>query len=259
MRLDDRAADGEPHAHAFRLCRHERLEQPVRHLRDYPRPGIGNGNLDRATAFAMRLYDNQSLRAVRGRNRIYRVSQKVEQDLFDLNVVGQDRRQVGIDPRFDFDLVLDCLDTSKADRGVDQRSDLDEGASPRSAAHKLTQSAEYISCAFGLLDDFRNALVYRRRFGRSPGQKAQTAARVSCDCGQRLAELVRQGSSHLTGERDSRDMSQLSLVLAGSSLGFSPKGDVTNDQGILLGAAHVATPNAERDRDTCPLARRASS
>src|SRR6516225_1299590 len=231
MRLDDRAADGEPHAHAFRLCRHERLEQPVRHLRDYPRPGIGNGNLDRATAFAMRLYDNQSLRAVRGRNRIYRVSQKVEQDLFDLNVVGQDRRQVGID----------------------QRSDLDEGASPRSAAHKLTQSAEYISCAFGLLDDFRNALVYRRRFGRSPGQEAQTAARVSCDCGQRLAELVRQGSSHLTGERDSRDMRQLSLVLAGSSLDFSPKGDVTNDQGILLGAAQVATPNAERDREHLPI------
>jgi hypothetical protein len=52
----------------------------------------------------MRLHDNQSLRVVTGRNRIYRVSQKVEQDLFDLNVIGQDGRQGGIDPRFDFGL-----------------------------------------------------------------------------------------------------------------------------------------------------------
>src|SRR6516164_11027574 len=77
MRLDDRAADGEPHPHAFRLCRHERLEQPVRHLSDYARPGIGNGNLDCMTAFAMRLHDDQSLLAVGGRDSIYRVSLKV--------------------------------------------------------------------------------------------------------------------------------------------------------------------------------------
>jgi hypothetical protein len=36
-----------------------------------------------------------------GHNRIYGVSQKVEQHLLDLNVVGQDGWQAGIDPRFE--------------------------------------------------------------------------------------------------------------------------------------------------------------
>src|SRR6516225_3239642 len=138
MRLDDRAADREPHPHAVRLCRHERLEQPVRRLGDYAGPGIGNGNLDLMTTFAMGLHDDQSLLAVSNRNRIYGVSQKIEQHLFDLNAIGQDGWQAGIDTRFDFDLVLRCLDASKANRGANQRPHLDERSFPCTAAHKLT-------------------------------------------------------------------------------------------------------------------------
>jgi hypothetical protein len=37
---------------------------------------------------------------------------------------------------------------------VDQRRHLDESSSRFSSAHKLAQSAEDVSCAFGLLRDF---------------------------------------------------------------------------------------------------------
>ena len=128
MRFDDRAAYRKPHPHAFRLCRDKRLEQTVCHLIDHTRPGIGNGNLNRAAICATRLEDDQSLLAVNRRDRIYGVSQKVEQHLLDFDVIGQDGWEPRIDPRYDFDLVLRCLCASKTHRGVDQRPYFDESS-----------------------------------------------------------------------------------------------------------------------------------
>ncbi len=155
MRLDDRAADRQSHPHALRLGRHERLENSVRHFVGKTGSRIGHGDLDGVVAFAARLDNDQSLLAIGAYNCIHRVPEKVQQHLFDLNVIGQDGRQVRIDPQFDLDLALRRLDAGETDSGVDQRRHLDEGSSVRSAADELAEAIEDVACTFGLLHDFR--------------------------------------------------------------------------------------------------------
>src|SRR6516162_5206917 len=121
VRLDDRAADREPHPHAVRFGGYERLEDRVRHLGGYPWPRIGHGDLDGAVAFAAGLDDDQSPLGACRFHRVHCVPQQVQQHLLDLDPVSHNRRQARIDPCFDLDLLLHCLHVHQAQSSVDQR------------------------------------------------------------------------------------------------------------------------------------------
>src|SRR5580704_62628 len=97
MRFDYRAADREPHSHAERLGRDERLEYGVRHLGGDPGSGIDHGDLDGLFAVVPDLDDDRSSRAVRRFHRIHRVAEQVQQHLLNLNSVGQNDCTAGID------------------------------------------------------------------------------------------------------------------------------------------------------------------
>src|ERR1700746_105406 len=73
MRLNNRAADREPHPHAERFGGDERIKERFRHLGGDPRPRVGNRDLDSTSVFVAGLDDDRSALGTRPVDRIDRI------------------------------------------------------------------------------------------------------------------------------------------------------------------------------------------
>src|SRR5690606_4660664 len=100
VRLDDRAADGEAHAHPVLFRRKERLEYLLR-KRDAA-TAIADLGLDDASHPA-HVYPKKSV-ARDGFHRLHAVADEVDQNLLDLDAIGRDDRKVA----FDIDIHTDA-------------------------------------------------------------------------------------------------------------------------------------------------------
>src|SRR3974377_1498174 len=90
MRLDDGAADGQPHAAALSFGGKEGIEYSVGFARRQPHSGIAYGNLHSAVLSWLRLNREDPARGI---HRLDAVEHQVHQDLLELNPIGVDLRQ----------------------------------------------------------------------------------------------------------------------------------------------------------------------
>ena len=90
MRMDDRAADGQPHAHSVALRGEEWFEDPSR----ISEPAAAVGDLDgRGITSAARTYiDDHRVILVR-LHRLHAVTQNIENQLLNLNSVDLEQRK----------------------------------------------------------------------------------------------------------------------------------------------------------------------
>jgi hypothetical protein len=93
MRFDDRAGDRQAHAHAVGFCRHERLEQIGLHFFGQADARIGDVDPD---VYPARRCRNDNFTPLLGVDCFFGVAYQIDEDLFDLDLVGEHFVFIGV-------------------------------------------------------------------------------------------------------------------------------------------------------------------
>src|SRR3569833_4731244 len=105
MRLDDRAADREPHPHSMFLRRKERFEYPLWMF--YASAAITDFDLQSLSNMAQAHFEGFVVRNTV--HRFHAVAHQVDQNLLNLNAIDVDRRKVTVDLNIHPDRSPLCL------------------------------------------------------------------------------------------------------------------------------------------------------
>ena len=97
MELDDRAANVEPHPHAFGLGGEERGEQPAAAVLVEAVTAVDHRDFDRPRSAGAHPHHQQALVGQRLGHGVEAVADQVQQHLLDHDAVGEHRRQAGGD------------------------------------------------------------------------------------------------------------------------------------------------------------------
>lgn len=94
VRRGDGTTDRQAHAHAAGFRGEEWLKELAARFGRQPTAGIADADLGLALAGSARTYAEDALLGGRVLHRFQRIAHEVQHDLFDLDAVRQDRRQV---------------------------------------------------------------------------------------------------------------------------------------------------------------------
>ena len=104
MCLDNRAADGQPHAHAGFLCRKEGLEQVGHDIIRNSGAGIKYRNFNHVVGDPGIRGDKLALRRVC--HRLERIAKQIDQNLLDLNPINQNQIVLRIEVKAKLDALF---------------------------------------------------------------------------------------------------------------------------------------------------------
>ena len=253
VRLDDRAADGQAHAHPLRLRGEERLEDLLHFLLADSLAAIAHEDFHGLLVAPPRADAQHPLLFGHLVHRLQAVAGEVHHDLFDLDRIGHHRRDVG--RQFTDDLGASLLQFQVVDRNrlLDQIVQRNGGNMRAGFLHEVADPAEDFRRAVRLL---RDAFQGRHQFAvmfRSLEQAANASPGVVLRGVQRLVQFVGQARRHLAHDAQTRhvgqlDLVQLQLLLAGAQVAFDllPPGDVAIQPVDQIG--QVAADDAEKSQ-----------
>src|ERR1700722_20964976 len=139
MRLDNRAADRQAHAHAAALGGYERLKNAVSHVGVDAGSAVGDGEFDQVGA--SKRGRQVKLTAVRPDHGFERIAHEVDQDLLDVNSIAHNVRRSGIKSHARPHARSAGTDQYEHPRLVDHRGDIFDARFGVPADQKVAQPA----------------------------------------------------------------------------------------------------------------------
>ena len=210
MSLDDRAADGEPDAHAVALRRVERHRTACPcSERSRPTPASRTVTRTRSPASRSVLISNCRGRSCDSHHRVRGVAEQVQDDLLELDAIaGDDREIIG-----ELRLKNDAISLKVAQR---QRDDLSRGVvqierlqRELPLAEQRTQARDHVRRAVAIANRAPRGFARAVDVRRIGGQHPQTGAGVGDDARERLIDLMSDRGGQGAHGRDSRHMREL--------------------------------------------------
>src|SRR5215470_7737858 len=194
MGVDDRAADRQPHSHAVRLRRVERLENALQLLRVDAWPSIAYC-YENTSVVVFRADQQLSCRQLSEPHCFDGIEDKVEDDLLQLNAISVNGRQSVCKPGLDRDTIPDDRASHHDNHLIDRPIEVKRILSWGRFLDMLAHTADDILSSVGISDDTAKRLPgfiqIRRIHFQETNSHAGIVARSS------------NGVHYLVGERDS--------------------------------------------------------
>src|SRR5574343_1180171 len=229
VELDDRAADGQPDAHALGLGGVERGENLFHVLLGQPVTLVGDGDLQHAVVDLPRVQGQLPAFERHVAHRLDAVLDQIEQHLLDHDAVDDDVGQMLRQVEDDLRAGALGLDVGKGAGFVDQRLKGDRLPVGVALLDHVAHAANDLAGPFGLF----GSLLHR---GQQVGDLVvaglhalDAAGAVIGDGRQRLVEFVRQGGRHFAHGDQPRGLLQALLLLEIALVDVLLVGDVGSD------------------------------
>ena len=211
MGFDDRAADGQTHAHAVWLGREEAVEQAVEVLRDDSRAAVLDGA---AQCHGMRHGGpdgDPALCASRLLHGLYGVDDEVDNHLLELDAVSQHLRHSRSEvARYRDAARLDFV-MEKHKSSINEFVKRRERMFGRSPNRHPANAADNVCGTTCIGNDARVRFAHLRYVGHRPVESAQPGFAIRSDSGERLVQLVGNRGSQLAQHRDARGVRKVRL------------------------------------------------
>src|ERR1700722_4999459 len=210
VRLDNRAADRQAHAHTTALGGYEWLKNVVSNIGVDAGSAVGDGEFDQVGT--SKRGRQVKLTAVRPDHGIQRIAHEVDQDLLNVNSIAHNMRRFGIKSHARRHARSARTDQCECARLVDHRRDIFDARFGFPADQKVAQPAYDLRGAQGLLHGFIHSLLCRIVADeRSALKQALCGAHGIHDRRQRLVELMCKSCSHLPRGAKSRRMDEFEV------------------------------------------------
>ena len=209
MSGDDRPADRQPQAHALRLRGDERFEcrngivetDPVVGDLDHGVVGLGTLRSDR-----------QLLHAAADRFQcLERVEHEIQHQLLQLNPIGEDGRQIGVQHDIEGHVLARRVAVEQAKHLANDLAEIERHFLDGRPFEQGAHSPNDLAGVLAVLDDPFCCLHGLGNVRRRRGQPSQAGVSVGHDGGERLIDFVRDRSRHFPQACDPWHLGQLRL------------------------------------------------
>ena len=203
MIFDDGAADGQSHAHTFRLGSEKGLEQAFAVFPVDAMPPVDDGDLHRPFAAGARPNGEHALVRLGILHGVEPIADEVEHHLLDQDAVGVHVRQTGRDIEREANTAPLRIEIDETERIVEDRRHRHGGAARLALLHEFADAADDLARTLGLRGGpFHHRQQFRHRRARFHTHHAAVA--IIGNGRQGLVDFVRQHRSHLAHRDEAR-------------------------------------------------------